>query len=33
MVLFIGLKAKCVSTVFGFPAKLYHEILSATRNA
>lgn len=33
MVLFIGLKAKCVSTVFGFPAKLYHEILSATGNA
>ena len=30
MVLFIGLKAKCVSTVFGFPAKLYREILSAT---
>jgi hypothetical protein len=27
MVLFIGLKAKCVSTVFGFPAKLYREIL------
>src|SRR4030042_7210791 len=27
MVLFIGLKAKCVSTGFGFPAKLYREIL------
>lgn len=27
MVLFIGLKSKCVSTVFGFPAKLYREIL------
>ncbi len=26
MVLFIGLKAKCVSTVFSFPARLYHEI-------
>jgi hypothetical protein len=31
MVLFIGLKAKCVSTVFGFPAKLYHEILGKTQ--
>ena len=30
MVLFIGLKAKCVSTVFGFPAKLYREILGET---
>jgi hypothetical protein len=27
MVLFIGLRAKCVSTVFGFPAKLYRDIL------
>jgi hypothetical protein len=26
MVLFVGLKAKCVSTVFGFPAALYREI-------
>lgn len=26
MVLFIGLKAECVSTVFSFPARLYHEI-------
>lgn len=26
MVLFIGIKANCVSTVFGFPARLYHEI-------
>jgi hypothetical protein len=31
MVLFIGLKAKCVSTVFGFPAKLYREILGKTQ--
>jgi hypothetical protein len=30
MVLFIGLKSKCVSTVFGFPTKLYHEILGKT---
>jgi hypothetical protein len=30
MVLFIGLKSKCVSTVFGFPAKLYREILGKT---
>ena len=30
MVLFIGLKSKCVSTVFGFPAKLYNEILGKT---
>jgi len=27
MVLFIGLKAKCVTTVFGFSAKLYRDIL------
>ena len=26
MVLFIGLKSKCVTTVFGFSAKLYREI-------
>jgi hypothetical protein len=26
MVLFIGLKSKCVSTVFGFSAKMYREI-------
>lgn len=26
MVLFIGLKADCVKTVFGLPTKLYHEI-------
>ena len=33
MVLFIGLKAKCVTTVFGFSAKLYREILSASGKA
>ena len=27
MVLFIGLKAKCVTTVFGFSAELYRDIL------
>lgn len=27
MVLFIGLKGKCVTTVFGFSAKMYREIL------
>jgi hypothetical protein len=27
MVLFIGLKAKCVTTVFGFSAKIYRDIL------
>jgi hypothetical protein len=27
MVLFIGLRAKCVTTVFGFSAKLYRDIL------
>lgn len=26
MVLFIGLKGDCVSTVFGFPSRLYHEL-------
>lgn len=26
MVLFIGLKVDCVKTVFGLPARLYHEI-------
>jgi hypothetical protein len=26
MVLFIGLKDACVTTVFGFPASIYHEI-------
>jgi len=26
MVLFIGLRANCVSTVFSFPAPLYHEL-------
>ena len=33
MVLFIGLKGGCVSTVFGFSAKLYHEILGGTGGA
>ncbi len=33
MVLFIGLKAKCVTTVFAFPAKLYNEILGKTQNS
>jgi hypothetical protein len=33
MVLFIGLKAKCVSTVFGFSAKIYREILDQTGKA
>lgn len=32
MVLFIGLKAKCVTTVFGFSAKLYREILGKTQH-
>jgi len=26
MVLFIGLRANCVTTVFGLPTKLYHEL-------
>jgi hypothetical protein len=29
MVLFIGLKADCVSTVFSFPSRLYHELQSS----
>jgi hypothetical protein len=33
MVLFIGLKGACVTTVFGFSAKLYREILSASGKA
>ena len=33
MVLFIGLKSDCVSTVFGFSAKLYLEILDGTGKA
>jgi hypothetical protein len=33
MVLFIGLKANCVSMVFGFSAKLYREILDGTGKA
>ena len=31
MVLFIGLKGDCVSTVFGFSAKLYQELLRADK--
>jgi hypothetical protein len=31
MVLFIGLKAKCVTTVFGFSAKLYRDILGKSQ--
>ncbi len=33
MVLFIGLKSNCVTTVFGFSAKLYREILGSTGKA
>jgi len=30
LVLFIGLKADCVSTVFSFPAQLYQELVAAS---
>ena len=33
MVLFIGMKGDCVTTVFGFSAKLYQEILEAAGKA
>ena len=33
MVLFIGLKGGCVSTVFGFSAKLYDELLGGSGGA
>lgn len=33
MVLFIGLKVDCVSTVFGFPTRLYHQILGKPANS
>lgn len=33
MVLFIGLKAACVKTVFGLPTKLYRELAVTARNA
>jgi len=33
MVLFIGLKADCVTTVFGFSARLYREILDGAAKA
>ena len=32
MVLFIGLKADCVKTVFGLPTKLYREIAGKSEN-
>jgi len=31
MVLFIGIKGSCVSTVFSFPARLYREVYDAPR--
>jgi hypothetical protein len=33
MVLFIGLKVKCVTTVFGFSAAIYHELLGKGEGA
>jgi hypothetical protein len=33
MVLFIGLKSGCVKTVFGLSAKVYQEILGASKGA
>jgi hypothetical protein len=33
MVLFIGLKANCVTTVFGLPAKLYGELTGKSENS
>jgi hypothetical protein len=33
MVLFIGLKADCVTTVFGLPAKLYRELNGKSENS
>ena len=32
MVLFIGLKADCVSIVFGFPAKVYYDIIGKAQS-
>src|SRR3972149_2222531 len=32
MVLLIGLKVKCVTTVFGFPARLYQDILGKSES-
>jgi hypothetical protein len=32
-VLFIGLSSNCVSTVFTFPARLYHELAAVPANA
>jgi hypothetical protein len=33
MVLFIGIRVNCVTTVFGLPAKLYHELKGNPANA
>jgi hypothetical protein len=33
MVLFIGLRANCVKTVFGLPTKLYRELSGRAENA
>jgi hypothetical protein len=33
MVLFIGLRANCVTTVFGLPAKLYRELNGKSENS
>ncbi|MCJ7598061.1 MAG: hypothetical protein MUO41_05425 [Methyloceanibacter sp.] len=32
MVLFIGLKADCVSIVFGFPARVYYDIIGKSQS-
>jgi hypothetical protein len=32
MVLFIGLRVDCVATVFGLPARLYHELSGKSEN-
>ena len=32
MVLFIGLRVDCVTTVFGLPARLYHELSGKSEN-
>ena len=32
MVLFIGLRVDCVTTVFGLPARLYHELTGKSEN-
>jgi hypothetical protein len=33
MVLFIGLRANCVATVFGLPSRLYHELSGKPENS